>query len=108
MLAVGALQYVTGKGALEFAEEALFRPLDFRNYEWMHQDVSGIDNGGYGLRLRPIDMQKFGILYLHHGNWNGKQLISKNWVDSSFEPWNRSRIVPSIAPKAKRRVFSPL
>jgi hypothetical protein len=64
--------------------------MGFRNYEWMHQDASGIDNGGYGLRLRPIDMQKFGLLYLHRGEWNGRQLISRQWIERSFEPWNRS------------------
>ncbi len=89
-LAAGALQYATGKSALAFAEENLFGPMGFRNYEWLHQDAAGMDNGGYGLRLRPIDMQKFGILYLSNGIWKGRQLISKEWVSRSFEPWNRS------------------
>ena len=35
-------------------------------------------------------MQKFGILYLDHGVWNGQQVISKEWIDCSFTPWNRS------------------
>jgi CubicO group peptidase (beta-lactamase class C family) len=89
-IAGGALQVATKKSALEFAEEALFQPMGFRRYEWMHQDASGMDLAGYGLRLRPIDMQKFGLLYLNHGNWRGKQLISKEWVERSFQPWNRS------------------
>lgn len=91
MLATGIIQYATGKTALEFAEEHLFKPMGFRNYEWMHQDPSGIDNGGYGLRLRPLDMQKFGVLYLSGGVWRGNPLISRSWVERSFSPWNRSR-----------------
>ena len=90
MLATGLIQYATGKSALEFAEESLFRPMAFRNYEWMHQDPSGMDNGGYGLRLRPIDMQKFGLLYMNGGLWRGQRLISEQWVKQSFQPWNRS------------------
>jgi CubicO group peptidase (beta-lactamase class C family) len=90
-LAVAALQYATGETAFDFAEEALFRPMGFRNAEWLHQDATGMDSGGFGLRLRPIDMHKFGLLYLHHGAWNGRQLISEAWVARSFEPWNRSR-----------------
>jgi CubicO group peptidase (beta-lactamase class C family) len=90
-LATGVLQYATGKTVLEFAEETLFGPMGFRNEEWLHQDASGLDNGGYGLRLRPVDMQKLGLLYLHHGVWNGRQLVSADWVTRSFEPWNRSR-----------------
>ncbi len=90
-LATGVLQYATGKTVLELAEETLFGPMGFRNEEWLHQDASGLDNGGYGLRLRPVDMQKLGLLYLHHGVWNGRQLLSADWVARSFEPWNRSR-----------------
>ena len=90
MLATGLVQYATGKTALEFAELRLFKPMEFANYEWMHQDPSGVDNGGYGLRLRPIDMQKFGLLYLNRGAWRGKALISERWVRTSFSPWNRT------------------
>jgi len=91
MLATGLIQYATGKTALEFAEEHLFKPMGFRNYEWMHQDPAGIDNGGYGLRLRPIDMQRFGVLYLNGGMWRGNLLISRSWAERSFSPWIRSQ-----------------
>jgi CubicO group peptidase (beta-lactamase class C family) len=40
-LAASLIQYAPQKSALEFVEEALFRPMGFRNYEWMHQDSSG-------------------------------------------------------------------
>ncbi len=90
-LAIGLIQYAAGTTALEFAEDSLFGPMGFRNYEWMHQDRSGLDLGGFGLRLRPIDMQKFGVLYLSGGLWRGRPLISRGWVERSFSPWNRSR-----------------
>ncbi len=89
-LAVGAVEYTTNQSAFQFAQKVLFEPLGFHNEEWMHEDAAGIDNGGYGLRLRPIDMQKFGLLYLRGGAWNGKQIISKKWVELSFQPWIRS------------------
>jgi len=90
LLATGILSYAVHSTALEFAEKTLFLPMDFRNYEWMHEDPSGIDNGAYGLRLRPVDMQKFGVLFLHHGAWEGRQLLSQAWVDRSFSPWIKS------------------
>jgi CubicO group peptidase (beta-lactamase class C family) len=90
MIATGILEYGTKTTALEFAEDALFRPMEFRNYEWMHQDKAGIDNGAYGLRLRPIDMQKFGMLYLSHGLWAGTRLLSSDWTLRSFSPWIKS------------------
>jgi len=31
-------------------------------------------------------MLKFGLLYLNKGSWNGKQLISEDWVNTSTSP----------------------
>jgi CubicO group peptidase (beta-lactamase class C family) len=86
-LASGALSYCTGKSAFDFAEENLFRPMGFKNAEWMHQDQTGIDMGGYGLRLRPMDMQKWGFLFLNKGRLGGGQIISEKWVAKSREPY---------------------
>ena len=86
-LASGILSYSSGKSAFDFAKTHLFDPLGFKNAEWMHQDETGINMGGYGLRLRPIDMQKLGILYLQNGNWNNTQIISKEWVDKTSNPY---------------------
>ena len=85
-LASGALSYASGKSAFDFAREYLFEPLDFQNAEWMHQDGTGIDMGGYGLRLRPIDMQKWGVLFLNNGLWEGKRIISEGWVSKAATP----------------------
>ncbi len=90
VIATTLLTSATHEHVLRFAEENLFGPLGFANYEWMHEDPSGIANGGYGLRLRPIDMQKFGVLYLNGGVWNGRQVMPRSWVERSFTPWMHS------------------
>ncbi len=89
-LAGGAVQYAVRMGLPDFARQALFEPMDFHNAEWMHADADGTYNPAYGLRLRPVDMQKFGILYMNGGCWNGKQLLPQAWVKQSFMPWIRS------------------
>jgi CubicO group peptidase (beta-lactamase class C family) len=86
-LAAGVVEYATHQTLFDFANENLFEPMQFANQEWMHEDPSGIDNGAFGLRLRPIDMQKFGILFLNDGCWNGQQLISSKWIKQSFTSW---------------------
>ena len=85
-LASGALSYKSGKSAFDFAREHLFEALGFQNAEWMHQDITGIDMGGYGLRLRPIDMQKWGVLFLNNGLWEGKRLLSEGWISKTAFP----------------------
>lgn len=32
------------------------------------------------------DWAKFGLLYLHNGNWNGEQIFSKEWVNYATTP----------------------
>jgi CubicO group peptidase (beta-lactamase class C family) len=73
---------VTGQTALEFLRPRLFEPLGIDNARW-DSSSEGNSLGGYGLYLRTEDMAKFGLLYLQHGRWNGKQLVPRNWVEQA-------------------------
>src|ERR1700744_2008656 len=44
------------------------------------QSVSGGGHWGGGMFINAYDMGRFGLLTLHRGNWNGKQLLSEQWV----------------------------
>ncbi|MBS1661724.1 MAG: serine hydrolase [Bacteroidetes bacterium] len=50
------------------------------------QSVSGGGHWGGGMFINAYDMARFGLLTLHRGNWNGKQLISEAWVKQSLTP----------------------
>ena len=50
------------------------------------QSVSGGGHWGGGMFINAFDMARFGLLTLHKGNWNGKQLISENWVKQALTP----------------------
>jgi len=50
------------------------------------QSVSGGGHWGGGMFINAYDMARFGLLTLHHGNWNGKQLISEQWVKQALTP----------------------
>jgi CubicO group peptidase (beta-lactamase class C family) len=76
------LQKATSRKLSEYAAEKLFKPLGIARYDWA-DDQNGITFGNSWLRLRPIDMAKFGYLYLNNGNWNGKQVIPADWVERS-------------------------
>ncbi|TVX96624.1 serine hydrolase domain-containing protein [Cohnella terricola] len=68
----------------EFADRNLFGPLGIQNYYWM-SDSNGINVGGTNLTMVPRDMAKFGLLYLHKGKWQGKQIVPMKWVTASTE-----------------------
>lgn len=36
------------------------------------------------------DWAKFGLLYLHNGNWNGEQLLNPSWIEFTKSPTNGS------------------
>lgn len=55
------------------------------------QSVSGGSHWGGGMMLSAWDQARFGYLTLHNGNWNGNQLIPKEWIDKSRTPTPANR-----------------
>ena len=68
----------------DFAEQYLFRPLGIKDAKWM-TDPDGIPYGAGGFPLTPRDMAKLGYLYLRNGLWDGKQIVSAEWVQKSTQ-----------------------
>ena len=50
------------------------------------QSVSGGGHWGGGMFINAYDMARFGLLTLHRGNWNGRQLVSEAWIAQSRTP----------------------
>jgi len=78
----GIVQEITNMTSLDFAAEYLFTPLGIDSYYWL-ADRQGVNFGGYDLLLRPLDIAKFGYLFLNNGTWDGEQVISSSWVNES-------------------------
>ncbi|MGE5140760.1 MAG: serine hydrolase, partial [Rudaea sp.] len=76
------LQKASGKTSLQLARESLFGPLGITDVGWV-SDPQGTTIGFGGLRLTPRDMAKLGLLYLRGGVWDGRQIVSRSWVQSS-------------------------
>ena len=73
------VQKLTGQTVLEYLTPRLFEPLGIEGATW-ESCPRGINTGGWGLSIGTRDIAKFGQMLLQHGQWNGKQLISANWV----------------------------
>jgi CubicO group peptidase (beta-lactamase class C family) len=50
------------------------------------QSVSGGGHWGGGMFINAYDMARFGLLTLHKGAWNGRQLISQQWIQQALTP----------------------
>ena len=79
------LQKAVGETALDFARKRLFGPLGVEDVGW-NTDPQGRSIGSAALQMRPIDMAKFGSLYLHGGELEGRRILDSRWVESSLTP----------------------
>ena len=77
----------TGQNALAFARAELFGPLGISDVEWPF-DPRGLDNHGWGdLQLHPRDMAKIGYLFLNNGRWEGRTILTPEWIEAATRPF---------------------
>ena len=99
----GILVKATGQTVLDFATDRLFTPLGITversiyfqtakeqsrfnkatNINGWVSDKTGVNAGGWGLTLSPMDMARIGQLALSKGQWDGKQIVSADWIAES-------------------------
>ncbi len=64
-------------------QERLWEPLGMEYDGLWSTDDKGLEKTFCCISARARDYAKFGRLYLHKGNWNGKQIVSRSWVERS-------------------------
>ena len=98
------LHVAVDRSLLDYAREKLFDPLgidsrpawegvnpnmkdgfDDAGFAWQ-TDSTGTHIGAYGLKLTPPDLVKLGELYLDEGMWDGRRIVSADWVRASTAP----------------------
>lgn len=70
---------VTGQKLDEFLLPRLFVPLEFQEIAWSRCPF-GYPMGATGLYIRTRDMVKLGWMYLQQGRYNGRQIVSPEFV----------------------------
>lgn len=73
------------KTVTKYLEEKLWIPLGMEyNASWsLDRKKNGLEKTYCCINARARDFAKIGRLYLNNGNWNGKQIVSKEWVKKS-------------------------
>ncbi len=85
------LTKATGKSTWQFAQETLAKPLGFSLPQWP-RDPQGVYFGGNEMVLTPRQMLALGEMYRNGGSVDGRQILSKAFIEDTFEPRGRSRI----------------
>jgi len=79
------IKNASGQSVKSFSDEYLFSRLGVTNYYWQTLSPSGITCCHGDVYITPRDMAKFGYLYLRKGVWNGTQVISEDWINTSVQ-----------------------
>jgi CubicO group peptidase (beta-lactamase class C family) len=96
-----SLARVFGKPLPEVLRENIMDPIG-ASHEWKWQgygpkstteingkpveSVSGGTRWGGGLWINSQDLARFGLLILNRGNWDGRQLVSRKWIEEVTTP----------------------
>jgi len=78
-------QKETGEDIDDYGQNYVFAPLGIR-HEWKRTYLGVVDTEG-GLYLNGSDLAKIGYLYLQDGMWDGKRIVSSEWVKESVTPY---------------------
>ncbi len=83
----------------EFSGKYLFAPLEVDSFYWSLKYNNGVIETAGSLEITPRSMAKIGATFLNKGNWNGKQIISEQWVEKSAisYPGNHGINIPGVA-----------
>ena len=76
------VQKVTGEKLADYLFPRLFRPLGINNVSWA-ESPEGINTGGWGLYLKTEDLAKMGLMILQKGQFNGRQVVSAEWIEAA-------------------------
>lgn len=73
----------TGSSLAEYMEQKLWRKIGAaHDAYWTLSNGTELAMGGLSVSLR--DYARFARLYLNGGNWNGEQILEKDWVRDSM------------------------
>jgi CubicO group peptidase (beta-lactamase class C family) len=72
----------SGLALPDFAREYLWDPLGIQQARWF-EGPQGVVPVSFGLQMRPRDLLKLGFLYLNHGQWKGRRVLSEDWIERS-------------------------
>lgn len=85
-LTIGSLVEIVAEEKIEdFASVNLFQPMGITNYDWTFEPNQASMETFSQMSIRPRDLVKLAKMYKDGGKWNGQQIISTKWVNSTFD-----------------------
>jgi CubicO group peptidase (beta-lactamase class C family) len=79
------LERTTGMSVSEYMATRLWQPLAAagsrrRRDMDLDSERSGFEKMESGFNALPVDLARFGLLFLHDGEWDGTRIVPEDWV----------------------------
>jgi CubicO group peptidase (beta-lactamase class C family) len=81
----GVIERASGKRMDVYFEEEFYKPMNIREFDWI-RDEDGNPAAYGGHVIEPMGLAKFGLLMLDGGQFDGKQILSRSFVEEVFKP----------------------
>ena len=93
------LERKLGVSVEDFAAKQLFQPLDIPNPRWMHMRQKSVNGSPFvmtsgAIGLTPRDFAKLGQMMLDRGVYQGRRVLSEEWVALSTKQYTPSEQWP--------------
>lgn len=75
----------SGMSLFDFVKEKIFEPLGIYKVFW-EKNGQNLEKGGWGLYITPEDMAKLGLLVLNKGEYEGKRIVSEEYISQMVLP----------------------
>lgn len=93
------LRAATGTPIMDYMQEKLWRKLGNESDAYYITDTTGEPMVLGGLNIISRDYARMGMLYRDHGQYNGEQIVPKQWVEDSITA-DAAHLVPGLRDSA--------
>ena len=69
----------SGMKMMDYLQQNMFDQIGITK-AWTTYSPQGIPCGGWGMNMTTRELARFGQLYLNRGDWDGKRVLSSDWV----------------------------
>lgn len=85
------IERAVGVNIVNFFEKELWQKAGMsHDATWSVDSKSNNQVKGFcGINAAPIDLARFGCIYLYNGFYNGNQIVPEEWVKESFTKYNK-------------------
>jgi len=74
---------VSGKSLVQLIQQKIWNELGMESDAFWLTDSQGAAFALGGLNVTTRDYARFGRLLVHNGSWDGKQIVSENWIKAA-------------------------